>query len=93
MFKALSAALLSAGLIAAAPADAYQILPNLFANRYCELRAVGVGQDDAMRAAMRESMINEPALPTVTSNGKTYTADVLLATNAVVRLCPQWMPR
>lgn len=81
-------------LIAAAsgPAMADQILSTLFAARYCELRSIGVSQDDAMMTAMSESTVSG-TVPMGKLNGEAMRSDIILSIFAIQKRCPQWMPR
>lgn len=85
MTKLLTAAAL---LLAAAPATAQSFYPNLYANRYCELRRLGVEPAEARRVAMDESWSNSRQSVMVTSNGKQVSTDVMEAASLVVNLCP-----
>ena len=83
--------LAATALTIAIPAQAgLVILPNLYAREYCSLRALGISDDDASRAAMSESTIQgEPVK--VTLNGRQVDLDVIKASQAVADRCPQYM--
>lgn len=75
----------------AAPAFASQvILPNLYADKYCTLRRVGVQKDEAMTAAIKEASIPGEQ-NRVMVNGKSIGVDVIAAVEAVTRLCPEML--
>jgi hypothetical protein len=66
-----------------------QLLPNLYASRFCELRSVGVSYDEAMAAAMRESVIDADVEPPKVklSDGTLIGSDVALAFITTQRRC------
>jgi hypothetical protein len=64
-----------------------QILPNLFASRFCELRSVGVTQADAFADAYRYSMIQGQAPVVRMADGSTMGSDVVLSFNAIQKRC------
>jgi hypothetical protein len=77
--------------IFSAPAQAqYVILPHLYAEKYCILRYAGASYEDAIKAAISESMVTGTR-NNVTINGKVYGTDIIEATNAVQRKCPERM--
>ena len=82
-----------AALLVTMPAVAAgEILPNLYAREYCELRELGVGEDEAMAAAVEEAYIdNGKSVVKVTIDGKEYGADVVRAYRAVERRCPEYL--
>lgn len=65
----------------------YKILPNLYASTYCALRRSGVAKQDAMDAAITESMIKE-RVRTVLVNGRRVGSDVVIAARTAINLCP-----
>lgn len=67
----------------------YKILPNLYASMYCSLRQSGVSKQEAIDAAVAESMIKE-RVAYVTVNGKQIGSDVIIAAKAVRALCPEY---
>ena len=65
------------------------ILPNLYASEYCSLRSMGVSEDEAMTAAIRESYLdNGETAVQVTIDGVLYDVDVVKAQRAVAERCP-----
>lgn len=79
-------------LVAVPAATAGEILPNLYAREFCELRELGVSEDEAMRAAVEESYIDNGVTPVkVTVGGKQYGTDVVRAYRAVERRCPEYL--
>ena len=68
----------------------YRLLPNLYAERYCSLREIGVAREQAIGAAIKEYLVPGTA-PQVVINGKTYAVDVVEAAIAVKRICPAYL--
>jgi hypothetical protein len=81
--------LLVASLLLAAPATAQSFYPNLFGNRFCELRRMGIDATQARDAAMSESWSNSRPVTYVTYQGKQVSLDVLDAARYVVNNCPE----
>ena len=83
--------LATTALMVAIPAQAgLVVLPNLYAREYCNLRELGVSDDDARRAAMSESVVEgEPVQ--ITLNGRQVDYDVVKAAQAVSDRCPQYL--
>ena len=82
--------LLPAFMLMAVPASAGQIMPNLYAQEFCQLRDMGVSLSEARTAAFSTTYVNSlPDLPTVTVYGTTVTSDVLNAYRAVSSRCPE----
>ena len=79
--------------LAGAPAMAEQLLPGLVAKTYCELRAYGVSQDDALQVALSDGRVSVGYSPMITSFGQTVRADVAQSTIAIHQRCPQFLPR
>lgn len=73
-----------------AKASEYRLLPNLYAERYCSLRQIGVSREQAIGAAVKEYLVPGSA-PQVTINGKIYDVDVVEAAAAVKRICPIYL--
>ena len=71
-------------------ANARQILPYLYAVKFCELAAAGVDLNDARRIAIQESVVSGDATM-VDYHGKSVSSDTLRAAIAVSKLCPQYM--
>ena len=72
------------------PAQAGQILPNLYARAYCESRAIGMTVTAAMTQATDESYISSGNPQQVDFNGTTTTTDVVAAIRAAYKRCPQY---
>ena len=68
--------------------NAGQVLPNLYASKFCEMRAAGLSKEDATTVAMQEAYISSGYAAKVTWNGKLIDSDVLQASIAVVKKCP-----
>lgn len=83
--------LIALALLIGTPAAASTILPNTYAAKFCELRAIGVSKDEAITAAIREATVSRDDWTYVTVNGKRYQSDVIFAATAVAKLCPQFL--
>ena len=74
------------------PSMAETILPNLYAKTFCDLRAVGIDDDGARRTAVMESMVSGDNWTMVKRTDGSYVqSDVVLAVNAVMQRCPQYI--
>lgn len=73
-------------------ASATTIFPNLAAHRYCELRSVGVEQQPALSAAIRENLSSEEPVMTM-RNGKPQDTNVSLMAIAIYKQCPEYLPK
>ena len=84
--------LIPALLLAAPAAFAGELLPNLYAREYCNLRSLGVNAQEARAAAVDASYLdNGKTEPKVTINGTQYDASVVRAFQAVSDRCPQYL--
>ena len=84
--------LLTMTLGLAAPAHAVTILPNLFAKRYCDLRAIGATKDDAISIAINDSTIPTDNWVMVTRpDGRKTRSDSIEAARAAAARCPQYI--
>jgi len=72
-------------------ANAGQLLPYLYASKFCELAAAGVDLDDARKIAITEAMISGGSSLQVNYNGRLINADSLRAAIAVSKMCPEYM--
>jgi hypothetical protein len=72
-------------------ANAGQLLPYLYASKFCELAAAGVDLNDARKTAITEAMISEGSSAQVNYNGRIINADTLQAAIAVSKMCPEYM--
>lgn len=77
--------------ILAPVANAGQIMPNLYAEKYCELRKLGLSRKDAIKMATEESYIMGEDAPKVTLNGELFSSDVVRASIETYKLCPKLM--
>lgn len=75
--------------ISAMPAAASTILPNLYAAKFCELRAQGASKDDAMQVALNEARVEGEDWITITIWGKQRRSDIVQSIMAVNKLCPE----
>lgn len=67
-----------------------EILPNLYADKYCMFRRNGVARDEAIKTAIHEASIyGNPQK--VLIKGQQIGVDVLAAVEAVERMCPELM--
>ena len=73
------------------PATAYTILPNLYASKFCELRAAGVDYEGAMQVATRSASVDDDNWVMVTAWGKSRRSDIVESVLAVEKLCPRLM--
>ena len=79
-------------LAVAAPASSATLLPNLFAKRYCDLRALGATKDQAIDTAVRDSLITEDRWFWITkANGTKMRSDSLEAARAIAARCPEYI--
>lgn len=86
--KRLIAASSALAIAVAAPAAAQTVLPTIAAMRYCDLRRLGVGQVDALRAAGNYGYSSEP--PTmVMYRGVPTDANALLFSQQIYEICPR----
>ena len=73
----------------ALPSQAGVLLPDVFARKFCTMRAVGASEDDAMRAATRASLVS--GTPTkIWVNDRLDDADVVEALRSTKERCPQY---
>lgn len=72
-------------------ANAGQLLPYLYASKFCELAAAGVDLNDARKIAITESIISSGSSVQVNYQGKKIKSDTLQAAIAVSKMCPQYM--
>lgn len=70
--------------------SAGQILPNLYAQTYCDSRDMGMSAYDARTQAIDESYISSGNPSGVTINGVQTTTDVVYAVRKTMKLCPQY---
>ena len=70
-------------------ASAGTILPNLFAQNYCDGMDMGLSTDDATKYAVREAYISTGNPPYVMHNGRRVQTDVLKAIRTAQKQCPQ----
>ena len=65
------------------------ILPNLYAQAYCEAMDMGMSEDDATAYAVEDAYISSGNPPYVTVNGQRVQTDVLKAVNTAKKECPR----
>jgi hypothetical protein len=78
-------------VIAPCAVNAGEILPNLYAQKFCEYRALGISVDDSRKAAVKESYIPSGSSVMVNYNGKMFSSDALNAALLVVKMCPEFV--
>ena len=78
-------------ILAPCAVNAGQVLPNLYAEKYCEYRTLGISEEDSRKAAIDESYISTGTSIKVKYNGKMYDRDVLDSFLAVVKKCPEFL--
>ena len=71
--------------------NAGQLLPYLYASKFCELAAAGVDLNDARKIAIIESTIPGASSVQVNYHGRKINSDTLQAAIAVSKMCPQYM--
>jgi ActR/RegA family two-component response regulator len=88
LLTTLCAVLLGASSCVPAPARAQSIFPALTAARFCQLKAQGVPESQAMLAAVREnwSQYRQPVYVTV--DGRRTSTDALDAGRMAAQMCP-----
>jgi hypothetical protein len=72
-------------------ANAEQLLPYLYASKFCELAAAGVDLNDARKIAITEATVSSGSSVQVNYHGTKVNADTLQAAIAVSKMCPQYM--
>lgn len=82
--------LLPLPLLAPPGAAAYTILPNLYAQTYCQYRRLGVSSPDAVRAATRAASIEGDNWTWVTFRGTPTRSDIIDTAIVLSRLCPEF---
>ena len=78
-------------ILAPCAVNAGQVLPNLYASKFCEYRALGISADDARKAAMQDAYISSGNSVKVNYNGKMISSDVIKSAIAVTKRCPQFL--
>lgn len=78
-------------IVAPCAVNAGEVLPYLYAKRFCEYRALGISADDARTAAMQDAYISSGTPTMVNYNGKMISSDVIKSAIAVVKMCPQFL--
>ena len=78
-------------ILAPSVVHAQQVLPNLYAARFCEYRDMGISADDARKAAMEDAWVSTGSPVQVNYNGKMISSDVIKAVSAVIKRCPQYL--
>ena len=78
-------------LTMAAPVQAQEVLPYLYASEYCQLRRAGVDRQSAIRAAMQTATIRGNNWTYVTIGGQQQRSDIIRGALAVRDLCPHYL--
>lgn len=78
-------------ILAPCAVNAGEVLPNLYAQKFCEYRALGISADDARAAAMQDAYISSGNPVMVNYKGKMISSDVIKSAVAVVKMCPQFL--
>lgn len=90
----MKAIFLAIAVTTTAPADVfasgYKLLPNSYANKYCELRDMGVSRKEAIDIAVRENLFPGKQ-ENIVIDGKAWALDVVEASNAVKYRCPAYL--
>ena len=69
-------------------ANAGQIIPILYAKKYCELRSLGVSVDDSRKMAIEYSYTDIGEATKILVNGKYNRSDSYMAAIEAVSRCP-----
>jgi hypothetical protein len=77
--------------ILAPSVNAGEILPYLYAEKFCQYRALGISADDARKAAINEAYISSGTPVKVYYHGKMIDSDVVDSAIAVIKRCPQFL--
>jgi len=72
-------------------ANAGQLLPYLYASKFCELAAAGVDLNDARIIAITEATVSSGSSVQVNYHGAKVNSDALQAAIAVSKMCPKYM--
>lgn len=67
-----------------------RILPSLFAQQYCSLRGLGIGNDEAINTAVKNSSVAGRST-TIVFKGKEMGSDVIAGVDAIIDRCPELM--
>ena len=82
--------LIAAILLLSVPAQAGSFYPSLFGARYCELRAMGVENQEAIKVSILQNWSKTRQTPSVTIDGKEYSLDVIEGSNYIKKNCPEF---
>ena len=83
--------ILALTFILAPSVNAGEILPYLYAEKFCEYRALGISADDARKAAVNEAYIFSGTPVKVYYHGKMIDSDIIDSAIAVIKKCPQFL--
>ena len=78
-------------ILAPISANAGQILPNLYAQKFCEYRSLGISVDDSRTAAIDDAYISSGNPVMVNFQGKMVSSDVIQSVIDVSKLCPKFL--
>jgi hypothetical protein len=82
----------AAFLLSPLAAEAKQLVPSLYAQKYCELRANGVSLEQAAKAAVEYSRVGEGFSHVVILRGRKYNSDVLASVELAASKCRNSLP-
>lgn len=71
--------------------NAGEVLPYLYARKFCDYRSLGISANDARKAAMQDAYISLGNSVMVNYKGKMIPSDVIKSALAVVKMCPQYL--
>jgi hypothetical protein len=71
--------------------NAGEILPYLYARKFCEYRSFGISAEDARKAAIDDAYVSSGKSTMVNYNGKMVSSDVIKSAIAVTKMCPQYL--
>lgn len=78
-------------ILAPCVVNAGEVLPYLYAKKFCEYRSLGISADDARAAAIQDAYVSSGNPVMVNYNGKMISSDVIKSAVAVVKMCPQYL--
>lgn len=78
-------------IVAPCAVNAGEVLPYLYAQKFCEYRLLGISANDARKAAMEDAYISSGNSVMVNYKGKMIRSDLIKSAVAVAKMCPQYL--
>lgn len=79
-------------ILAPCAVNAGELLPDLYAKKFCDYRAMGISVDDSRTAAVEDAYIESPKKPIMINyKGRMVSSDVLKAVMAAIEMCPKFV--